>query len=178
MGSCTSPCVLQSNSNCRYVFPGTSQCKTSSCIIEEQYSTLYSTGTFITDSLNIFYPSPVFYNFRDNAISSNAFGTKYRNYYNTLSQHFVGIVNISTMINTAHLLLEVNPQIAKITDLSQSTTQIIINSALNSKIISLLNQYRSSTTNKGIQSIIDDIKVDVNAYTNQSLGTIRTALGI
>lgn len=126
------------------------------------------------NELSSIFNSAPYYEFRDNLLTNNLFGSKITHYYNALSNFSENPIDLSFALKVYHLLPEINHTLQKINNLeSLSNNEIILDTELKNKLLDLLDEYKSLSSNTDYRLLVEEISDDLESFENQSVDNVR-----
>lgn len=173
--NCGGVCSLMANMKCveSFLFPGEYFCDHCGCAADNQVFTLIDKEAMSSDSVYMAYDTTLQYDLRDEFFVNSEIGVKYTNYYYGISE-FLGkeSVPVSLMIETAEFLIDFNPKLEMLLDTTGNSNTIFLNSSMKTRLIDIIDDYKALSSNQDYINALNDIKPDINTYSNKSLSYI------
>jgi hypothetical protein len=175
---CYPPCSYKSFSSCykREVEPG-GTCRGSFCALKRAYHAIVVANFWKNnDSVDItIQPSSLYY-FRDSTLVKSELGRRYIDNYYYLSGVFQNNFNLETSLKVLRVMPIVYTIIEGIKNGNPETTLYNTDSA--NELISIIDYFKSLTTDQTVINELDSIIRDIQNYANRPVSEVRSALNI
>jgi hypothetical protein len=111
---------------------------------------------------------------RDSFLANYIIGQKYINYYYSLGYflNFNNLISSSAVANTASVSPDAWEITHKILNFPSDSSDILISSGAKERIINLIDFYKTLSSNTDYNNVLDDIKSDVNLYSEKSVNVV------
>jgi hypothetical protein len=123
-------------------------------------------GNMSLDSINDAHEPTLLYDYRDSILNKTFWGLKNKTYYYYLSDFLKNEVTvpISLRVETAKVLLDYRPQIAKLINFSAYYNDTLLGNSLANKMTSLFQDYKELSSDTTYNFVLDNIINDINFY--------------
>lgn len=118
------------------------------------------------------YNRNLMYDFKDDFLYNSAKGRKYIDYYYYLGKEWSGKFTFRLTVETAKVLKDFNPIMQAFLDSKNRTNIVPFTPQMSESLINLIDMYSSITTSRKGRAILEDIKQDINAFTNRKMSAI------
>ncbi len=103
------------------------------------------------------------YSVRDELLSRNSLGAKYRSYYYYFSDVYIADIDLSLALETMEALIDLNTQLVKLQDTSGVYDhEIFLDEQLRSKILHIMERYRNVYHDYYTELLMNDFKNDID----------------
>jgi hypothetical protein len=157
-------CMVDPNTGIGSCLPG--------CGFSAESGNLQDNDTIVPTNLYQAFDSQLLHNFRDNFMMNSSLGQKYIEYYYALSGYLGDDIPLSLSIQTAWFLYYHNSDIAHLLDTTNHSNDVIINDNFSEALCSLIQGYRSLSTDTTYIHMIDEIQSNVENLQGKTIRQI------
>lgn len=140
------------------------------CCLDDFEEDVEDSGEISLDTVNTAFDQDLLYDFRDSVLKYTYWGLKIIKYYYWI-QDFIDFDNVplSLKLETTYALYDFIPKASKIINYDSFRNDTVLSHSLKSDLVTLMNNYKTLSSDTTYIAILNDIIDDINYYYDETI---------